>query len=319
MLLNVVYPEYKNKIVPKVKRGQLTVNASILRILDAELQLELGMEEPSNVVSFNRVAKTILSKFAHLTYECNRAYIIFDELELSVRSEKENQRDIKLVRDLILAIDRLNEMCKLNDFDIHIIVSVRTEVINSVHSSGYEINKSIEDYGITISWYQKGGNYQNHQLLKMLENKIIASEELYGITEHGDVWKKYFPLKINGIDTKKYILNYSWMHPRDVVRLMNHVLRQLNQETSFTQEMFDRALKDYSSASWTEIVEGLNLKYSGDEIKALKLIFTNIEVPFTYQYISKRIDKLSEADDRVSKFKEKYNLRKVFDGMFEVE
>ncbi|MCI9136039.1 MAG: hypothetical protein HFH48_00500 [Lachnospiraceae bacterium] len=99
---------------------------------------------------------------------------------------------------------------------------------------------------------------------------------------------------------------------------MNHVLRQLNQETSFTQEMFDRALKDYSSASWTEIVEGLNLKYSGDEIKALKLIFTNIEVPFTYQYISKRIDKLSEADDRVSKFKEKYNLRKVFDDMFEV-
>lgn len=169
MLLNVVYPEYKNKIVPKVKRGQLTVNASILRILDAELQLELGMEEPSNVVSFNRVAKTILSKFAHLIYECNRAYIIFDELELSVRSEKENQRDIKLVRDLILAIDRLNEICKLNDFDIHIIASVRTEVINSVHSSGYEINKSIEDYGITISWYQKGGNYQNHQLLKMLE------------------------------------------------------------------------------------------------------------------------------------------------------
>lgn len=316
-LLAVVYPEYKNKIVPKVKRGQLKISAPIMKLLDADLQLELGLDEQSENISFNRIAKSILNRFSHLSYDRNKAYIIFDELELSVRSEKDNKRDVKLVRDLILAIDQLNEICKLNNFDIHIIASVRTEVINSVYSSGYEINKSIEDYGVTISWYQKGGNYQTHPLIKMIENKIIASEEIYGITEHGDIWEKYFPPKINEIDTRKYILSYSWMHPRDVVRLMNQVLHQLNQETIFTQEMFDRALKDYSSASWNEIVEGMSLIYSKDDIKALKLIFTNIEVPFTYQSVVKKIDKLSKIDDRVLKFKEKNNLRKVFDDLFD--
>lgn len=69
--------------------------------------------------------------------------------------KKEYQRDIQLVRDLIIAVDRFNELCKGAKYDIHVITSVRSEVIHSVHSAGYEINKSIEDFGVSISWYQK--------------------------------------------------------------------------------------------------------------------------------------------------------------------
>ncbi len=39
----------------------------------------------------------------------NRVWVLFDELELSVKSQKANQRDIELVRDLILAIEKLND------------------------------------------------------------------------------------------------------------------------------------------------------------------------------------------------------------------
>ena len=316
-LLKAVYPDYKNKIVPKLKRGQLNLNANILKMLDAELQLEIGLESTSNSISFNRIAKTIMHKFAALQYKSNKAYIIFDELELSVRSHKEHQRDIKLVRDLIIAIDRLNEICKINNYDIHIIGSVRTEVIKSVHSAGYEINKSIEDYGVTISWYQKGGNYEDNKLLKLIENKIIACEEMHGITEHGDIWRKYFPDKINGIQTKKYILNYSWMHPRDIVRLMNCVLRQHNNEKKFTQEMFDRAMKSYSSASWGEITEGLSLKYSAEDILLIKRILTNIEVPFTFQALSIRLGELADIDTKYSEFRNRHSLNDVLDDLFD--
>lgn len=316
-LLSIVYPEYKNKIVPKLKHGQLNINANILKILDAELQLEIGLETSANSVSFNRIAKTIMHKFASLQYKENKAYVIFDELELSIRSPKEHQRDIKLVRDLIIAIDRLNEICKENGYNIHIIASVRTEVIKSVHSAGYEINKSIEDYGITITWYQKGGHYEDNKLLKLIENKIIASEEERGITEHGDIWKKYFPDKINDISTKKYILNYSWMHPRDIVRLMNHVLRQHNNEKKFSQEMFDRAMKSYSSASWDEITEGLSLKYSAEDISVIKRILTNMEVPFTFQALSTRLNELEQIDKRFLDFKKRHNLNDVLDDLFD--
>lgn len=316
-LLKVVYPEYKDKIVPKLKHGQLNLNTHIFKLLDAELQLEIGLEETSQSISFNRVAKTIIQKFSTLRFNTNKAYIIFDELELSVRSNKEHQRDIKLIRDLVIAIDRLNEICKLNNFDIHIIGSIRSEVIKSVHSAGYEINKSIEDYGVTVSWYLKGGNYEDNKLLKLIENKIIACEETYGITEHEDIWKKYFPEKINDIPTKKYILNYSWMHPRDIVRLMNCVLKQYDNEKIFTQEMFDRAMKSYSAASWGEITEGLSLKYSAEDIAIIKRIFTNMEVPFTLRALSTRIGELEEIDNKFSQFRKKHNLHDVLDDLFD--
>ncbi len=316
-LLKIVYPDYKERIVPQIKGGQLNVETSLLKMLDAKLQLEIGYKNKNENINFNRIAKTIVNRFSRLRYDRNRAYIIFDELELSVRSQKEHQRDIKLVRDLIIAIDKLNEICKLNGMEIYTLASIRTEVIKSVYTAGYEINKCIEDYGIIISWYQRGGNYESNQLLKIIENKIIACEDSRGISNHGDVWEKYFPKFINGVETKRYILNYSWMHPRDIVRLMNGVTFEGASESKFTQEMFDRAMKKYSSSSWIEIVEGLRLKYSEDDIAALKLILNNVEVPFTYQYLSLRIEKMAEIDDRVLHFKKNQRLRNVLDDLFE--
>ncbi|MGN0590812.1 P-loop ATPase, Sll1717 family, partial [Ruminococcus sp.] len=182
-LLNLIYPEYKNSIVPKMKRGNLKISANISKLLDAEIQLEIGLDSSASSISFTKVAKAIVYRFSKLIYKENKVYILFDELELSMQSAKEHQRDIKLIRDLIIAIDRLNEICKLNNFGIHIISSIRTEVIKSVYNAGYEINKPIEDYGIIITWYQKGGNYEDNKLLKIIENKIIASEEINGIIE----------------------------------------------------------------------------------------------------------------------------------------
>ena len=317
MLLKLIYPEYKNRILPKLKHGQLKLSGNILKMLDAELQLEIGLGPDAFSVSFNHIAKTIMSKFSNLIYDTNKAYIIFDELELSVRSPKEHQRDIKLVRDLIIAIDRFNEICKIKHYDIHIIGSVRSEVIKSVYCAGYEINKSIEDYGVIISWYQRGGNYQDNKLLKLIENKIKASEEIAGITDHGDILEKYFPMEINGIPTPKYILNYSWMHPRDIVRLMNCVLKQYNGERKFTQEMFDRAMKIYSSMSWNEIIEGLRLKYTDEEIACIKRMLTNIHVPFTFQALRKRIEDLGMIDEKFKEFLEHHNLREILDDLFE--
>ena len=316
LLLNIIYPEYKTHIFPKLKRGKVTLNTNILKMIDAELQIEIGIEK-TNEISFSQIAKSIMNKFKKLRYQSNKAYIIFDELELSVHSQKEHNRDIKLVRDLIIAIDRFNEVCKISNFDIHVISAVRSEVIKSVYCAGHEVNKSIEDYGVMISWYQRGGGYKDNRLLRLIENKVKACEEMQGITEHGDIWEKYFPSEINGIPIQKYILNYSWMHPRDIVRLMNCVLKQYNGESKFTQEMFDRAMKNYSLMSWNEIMESLRLKYSEKEISFIKLVFTNIQVPFTFKAIKNRIQELEEIDDEFNSFLKKHSLKTMLEDLFE--
>ena len=109
------------------------------------------MKKNRNVVNYQKLAKKVIDLFGALnlvpdTY--NNVWILFDELELSVQSKKMNKRDIQLVRDLILAIERLNNVCRHRNFPIHVIAAIRSEVINSVYSAGYEINKSVEDFGM---------------------------------------------------------------------------------------------------------------------------------------------------------------------------
>lgn len=73
-----------------------------------------------------------------------------DELELSVKNKKEFTRDIELVGDLIIAVDRMNHIAREKGYNIKIIASIRSEVINNVLAYGYEINKCVEDYGVNV-------------------------------------------------------------------------------------------------------------------------------------------------------------------------
>lgn len=320
-LLKIVYPRKENTILPKIKHGQLTIETKALKLLDAKLCLDLDVDKSAKKanVNFIKIGKSIINKFAKLEYDRNRAYIIFDELELSVHSKKDNKRDIKLVRDLILAIDKLNEICKENGFDIHLIASVRNEVIRSVYTTGFEINKCIEDYGTVITWNQRTGSFSNNSLLNILENKIIASEIEYGITNHGDIWNKYFEPTINNTDVRKYILEYTWMHPRDIVRLMNNVQENCSStDELFTQEAFDKALKAYSKASWNEMSEELILKYNSEDIKTIKAVFNNIKVPFNLKILNERIDQLSHIDSNVDKLLKKHQLIDILKDLFEL-
>ncbi|AIQ40522.1 hypothetical protein [Paenibacillus sp. FSL R5-0912] len=315
-LLKAIQVE-KSRIVPKINKSLIKFNASLVKGIDAELELEIGFDKVTNKVNYYKFAKTIIRIFESLEFDYNKVFVLVDELELSVKSSKENKRDVELVRDLIIAIEKLNGISKKKGYSICFIASIRGEVINSVLSAGYEINKAIEDFGVTINWFQKGGNYQESPLIKIIESKIIASEKLKGITNHGDIWGKYFSDTINGIEVRKYLLSYSWYRPRDIVRMMREVQTYVGNSVIFSQEMFDKALQDYSEKSWTEFAEELRLAYSSDDLKAIKKILTNIEVPFSFNYLSDRVKKLSEMYDFIGSFYNRHKLIDVLEKLFE--
>jgi|GEM_PF-6441274 len=137
--------------------------------------------------------------------------------------KKQREADIELVRDLIIAVDRMNRVSKDKSYEVNFYASVRTDVIDSVLSNGYEINKCTEDYGVTIEWYQRGGNYVDNPLLKLLEKKVNASEKENLEKESNNVWGTYFEQKIHGIEIREFLLKYSWYRPRDIIRMMTSV------------------------------------------------------------------------------------------------
>lgn len=318
-LITSIYSEQSHRIVPKINKGHVSANLSMLKGLSAEVELEIGLEKEQKRVNYQKLAKKVIELFGTLnkTSSLNKVWILFDELELSVHSQKMNKRDIELVRDLILAVERLNDLCRRKCYPIHIIASIRSEVINSVYSSGFEINKPIEDFGKEISWYIRGGSYSDSPLIAMVEHRIRASEEDAGIYDSGDLWGKYFPPTINDMDSKEYILRYTWHRPRDVVRMLSIAQDSVGDAEYFSQDIFDKIMRDYSEKSWNEIAEDLSLIYSGSDLKSIKKLFTNIAVPFTFSDLNTRLDELGKMYDFVADFQKRHQLINVIDQLFE--
>lgn len=317
-LLCLLYSDEKGKIVPKITKGYAKISASSMKGLDATLGIEIELNKERFQVNFNKTAKKILELYNQLVYDNNPVYVLVDELELSVKSKKEFNRDAELIRDLILAIDKMNHISKEHNYKIGIFAAVRKEVINHVLSYGYEINKCVEDYGVFVDWFQKGGDYTDSPLLKIIENKIRASEKINGCNVADDVWKTYFTEKINDDEVRKHILSYTWQRPRDIIRMLRFVQDESGNEEIITQEMFDRAMQKYSESSWNEIAEELVLTYSGKkDIDAIRKFFTRIEVPFTFSYCNNRAEELGKIYDYVNDFFERNKMIDFLEKMYE--
>lgn len=240
-LLKCIYGESKTSsvVMPKIKKGSIELTAAFAENLSASLKLELEFDSQKKRINYTKLSKKVYQIFSQLEFVHSPVYVLIDELELSVRNKYQFEKDVALVRDLIIAIDDMNTLCSNKGMQIHTIAAIRSEVLRNVRSTGYELTKPIEDRGIEINWFQKGGDYKENQLLTIIENKIHASEQMSGFPPSKDVWKEYFGEDINGEETRKYILNNSLYRPRDIIRMMSAIHNQIGTSEKFTQEAFE--------------------------------------------------------------------------------
>lgn len=125
-LLSALYGDTSSHsmIMPKLKKGSIEVNASIASAIGAKVQFEIDFDSKTKKASYLKLAKKIIQLFESLTFVKTNVHLLVDELELSVRNKDLHQKDIALVRDLILAIDDINKLCKQKCFQIYVIASI---------------------------------------------------------------------------------------------------------------------------------------------------------------------------------------------------
>lgn len=319
-LLKCIYGESKTSsvVMPKIKKGSIELTAAFAENLSASLKLELEFDSQKKRINYTKLSKKVYQIFSQLEFVHSPVYVLIDELELSVRNKYQFEKDVALVRDLIIAIDDMNTLCSNKGMQIHTIAAIRSEVLRNVRSTGYELTKPIEDRGIEINWFQKGGDYKENQLLTIIENKIHASEQMSGFPPSKDVWKEYFGEDINGEETRKYILNNSLYRPRDIIRMMSAIHNQIGTSEKFTQEAFDKAQQEYSELMWTEIKDELRLSYSEDEVNAIFTLLNRITMPFTYEILSQRIAQLGKFYPRMPELLNSERLTQMLNKLYEL-
>ena len=311
------------KLFPRIKRGKVEVGGDIA-FLQGKLGLEFDLENKNNKqVDFSNIIRQTNELFKKLKPTNNKLFVFLDELELTLGKKKQYDKDIKLIRDLIIAVNQINTLSKQHAFPLYFITAIRSEVLTSVQAAGQEINKPILDFGIALKWQQSGGNIKDHPLIKIINKKIQASERKYdfeAISTEEEVWKSYFPARIGRQDfsAQEYILRRTWYRPRDIVRILTIAQQQCPNETSFSQKVFDTIVKEYSMQSWIELIEELRTKYTENEINGIRLLLTDIECPFTLNSISVISDSKKELYSDVDMLMQKHKLGDILSVLYNI-
>jgi hypothetical protein len=303
------------QLVPSIRKGNIEISQS------PKLGLELEWDANGKArVNFNDLVRQADLAFQELTPDRQRLNLFFDELELNHGTNKQYQRDSRLVRDLIVSIEKLNALAKLKGFPLCLYAAVRSEVLSSVESLGKEINKPIADFGSVILWNRPGLDATQQPLLNIVEQRInnARSEAGLPILQPSALWRQYFPRNIHDQKPQVYILHNSWYRPRDIVRLLISVQDQYPDETSFMLQGLEAVRKTYSTASWVEITEELKAKYKPSDIDGIKYIFYGYKQISSLSELTERAELIAKDHKETAALIEKSSIKEILKDLYRI-
>lgn len=260
---------------------------------------------PELEVDFEKMNSNNYNQFVSLVDEAECAlslvtktdipYFIFvDELEAYYGNFDIFRRDLTMIRDLIFTVKRFNTLfAKNNMSSTKIICSVRSEIINAITRFivTKEVNKVISGFTVPLIWNYSNNNSYAHPIIQILLKRIALCEES-PVNSLAAIYNEWFPEKIHGLEPASYILNNSWYKPRDMIRLLICAQNGMfNNNTSFSQHVFDSISKAYSDDSLSEIREELRALYSSEDIDIIISCFTGFRTYFSINDLKNRIQK----------------------------
>lgn len=303
------------RLVPSIRKGNIEISQS------PKLGLDFDWDDNGRAkVNFNELVRRADEAFKELNPDIERLNIFFDELELNYATSKQYQRDSRLVRDLIVSIEKINAIAIKNTFPLCLYAAIRSEVLTSVTSLGKEINKPIADFGAAIVWNRPGLSAEQQPLLSIIERRINNARAEHGMAElvPNDIWTTYFPQIIHKQNPQIYILHNSWYRPRDIVRLLITVQDQYPDELKFGVQGLEAVRKTYSTSSWVELTEELKARYKSSDIDGIKYIFYGFKQISSLEELSVRAEKMMEDHGEVKNLLERFSIKDVLKDLYRI-
>lgn len=222
-------------------------------------------------------------------------YIFMDELEAYYGNDTIFKRDLRLIRDLIFTIKKINLVFwKDGNRNSKIISALRTEIRNAINNFiiSKEVNKVLGGFEYILKWNYHNTNSIEHPIMKILLRRIQMAELRIGNNfDESTVFHKWFPdNQIYDENVISYILNNTWNKPRDIVRLLTVISNDISGgKSAFSIDVFEKIKKDYSIESLREIREEMLSLYSVENIEDIFSVLKGFRVTFTLDELKIRI------------------------------
>ncbi|WP_311030477.1 P-loop ATPase, Sll1717 family [Mesorhizobium koreense] len=275
--------------------------------------------ETEREVPINFVIDQAFRLLKNLGWEGPRGiYLFFDELNLSFSSKATHKRDVILIRDLLIAIDRLNTFFIEKGKPIFLLAAARSEVLHALNAPTHEINKILADRGHELRWFARtsGGEWP---IINLVQKKVRASERIYGIKQTDDVIGKYFYRDLYDFDPKSFIVEMTWCNPRDLVLLLGDAAIQAQpNEAVFGVAVIERILEKYSAAAWLEKAEELSVEYAPQEVQAIKKGLLGFYRHFKLNTFEQGWRNKADNDQTMKMMQTKYGVPKILEDLFRI-
>lgn len=297
--ISSVTTKRKLTIPQKLKFGVPFTDVGNAMTVKPEMELDFSLPKSSETQAYRQWVKIIdeLDVIFPQLKRTNIPYYIFvDELEAYFGDDAVFKRDLRLIRDLVFTVRKLNSaMNGFKSIKTKIICSIRTEILNAINRFvvSKELNKITFGFEIPLVWDYTNTNSLEHPILKILLRRITIAENTNNVNlSEKEIIAKWFPEKIHDIEVSNFILNNSWCKPRDIVRLILSAKACLcSANESFNQATFEMLQKKYSIESLNEIREEMRALYSSEQINSIITCLTGFRVVFSIEEISLRVSK----------------------------
>lgn len=251
-----------------------------------------------------------------------KVILFIDELEISKFSSTYDV-DAVLVKNLIRATRKINDISD----NMHIVLAVRSEVVGSIAVAGDEINKELEDFGYEIEWHRRKFDI-HHPLLSMYIQKIRYSMKKYiknnskepslelqklADMSNAEIWYRWFPRDISGKETPEFILQNTWLRPRDLSRLFRTMEKYSKPDSAiFTQNSYEEAIKKVGEDSWREIEEELSSIYNLETIRVITSVLEKMQIIFLKeQFIEESVKRGLTEEESIKVLHDLYRVSAI--------
>lgn len=299
-------------ILPKLEGANVKISGDV-GIIKAELSADFTPgNKDSATVPLRALVNAAQRALLKISF-ASRLIIGFDELEAFYTDQARFQRDLAMVRDLLFVVDDLNQLFLSNACEVSLLAAVRSEVLFSMKALGQEIERTVHDHGITLSWHHAPRSLK-HPLLEMIRKRLRASG--LQVEAGKDILFSVFPAMVDLVPIETYLLDGSFYKPRDIVWRLSIIQDQFPQEEKFSETLLQRTANSYSQRLWSEVEYELSAHYPSDDISFIKRTLSGFKRYFTFSEIQSHFRDQERLGENFKRFIGRTDLADLLNNLY---
>lgn len=297
------------KSISKTDSSNLDGKLSITPSVNGHTSTESVTINQVETISYSENLDNLFSKVSQLfKNQAKKLFLIIDDLdELSVGLDSAYFNMLSL--EFVNAIHYLNNEFEDIGLNVHIITTLRTDLVENMNKSANNLSKYINDTGITLNWFVSTNNIEpwNRSLVRMILQKVTANQTLYRGDSAQKQYRNFFrgePVHDEADQSDETVFSFMGRHgfgrPRDTIMFFNTYKEAYPDDTIINYGKLQSVLAAYSHKFYNEFLNELAIN---PHSKDLNILLQNVisdlgKKNFFVSEIHERWVKLGMADDK---------------------